>query len=541
MTLIKNFINSTTTVRNRLTRDITLLVLLLISLFVVLSYLYSKQVQDDITQAIISAAEEMVIDKNHQIFNPISNNLTLSRKWAQLEQLNTTKQNVFNKRFIPILETLPQISSVILASSEGNEYFFTRQDENWLSRHTNPEQYGDGIVHWQLWSSNNSLIKEWEEDTDYQPHERPWYQLGLKTNEENPILWTTPYSFYTQQIPGVTGVTSWKDEIKTTYVLAFDVSLADIAQSLSNNSIGKKDISYLISPSGEVILPPGHKHIVKGAGNKGSLYVPGDANSNYVIFDSVNNWLKNKSLLDKPSSFSRNGILWWYKIFPLDTYQNSIYAGVIVPEKELFDIINENITFILTGIAFLIIIAVGMANILVKKYAHQLKDVPKTSILAQDFTNEIYELLRLGESETLEFKSTMRKNLKTGKNGKEIEIAWLKGLVGFMNTHGGILLIGVDDDANILGIEEDEFDNEDKILLHFKNLLSQHIGLEFSNSINLIINQIEGKTILVIECERAERPTFLYNKNNEDFYIRSGPASVKLSVSKVLKYVRNRY
>ncbi len=118
---------------NRLLRDITLLVLFLISLFLTLSYLYSKQVQNEITQAIISSAKEMLIEENHQIFDPITKNLTLSRKWAELEQLTTKKHNIFNKRFIPILETLPQISSVILASSDGSEYFFTRQDENWLS------------------------------------------------------------------------------------------------------------------------------------------------------------------------------------------------------------------------------------------------------------------------------------------------------------------------------------------------------------------------------------------------------------------------
>jgi len=204
-------------------------------------------------------------------------------------------------------------------------------------------------------------------------------------------------------------------------------------------------------------------------------------------------------------------------------------------------VISDNFKFMLIGILILIILAVIMANFLVKKYAHQLKDVPQTSIANNDFINEVYHLLREGESSTLEFKSTMRKNLKSGKNGKEIEIAWLKGLVGFMNTHGGILLIGVDDDANILGIDNDEFENEDKIGLHFKNLISQHIGLEFSKFFNLIINQVEGKTVLVIECERADRPAFLYNKNTEDFYIRSGPASVKLSISKVLRYVQNRY
>lgn len=538
---IKNRFSSSASVRNRLTRDITLLVLLLIFIFLALSYLYSKQVQDNITQAVITSAKELVIDKNQRIFEPISSNLSLSRKWAELELFSSERLHVFNKRFIPILQTLPQISSVILATSEGNEYFFTRKDGNWLTRHTNPEKYGQGTALWQLWSTNNKLLKEWQAESDYQPEKRPWYKLGLTTSEETPIKWTNPYVFFTQQIPGVTGVTSWKGDNQITYVLAFDVTLSDIAQSLSDISVGKNDISFLISPNGEVILPPGNQHIVKGSSAAGSLYIPGDDVRNYVIFDSVNQWLKNDSKLNEPGSFSRNGKLWWYKVFALDAYHNSIYAGVIVPEKELLDIISENSTFILSGIAFLVVLAVVMANGLVKKYAHQLKDVPKTSILAQDFANEIYHLLRLGESETLEFKSTMRKNLKSGKHGKEIEIAWLKGLVGFMNTHGGILLIGVDDDANIIGIAEDEFENEDKILLHFKNLLSQHIGLEFSNYINLIINQIEDKTILVIECERADRPAFLYNKNTEEFYIRSGPASVKLSISKVLKYIRNRY
>ncbi len=540
-TSIKSITSSSASVRNRLTRDLVLLVLLLISVFLAFFYFYSKQIQSDIIQAVISSTKETVIDKNQQIFDPISNNLLLSRKWAELETLTPDKQNTFNKRFIPVLETLPQISSVILASSKGDEYFFTRSGENWLSRHINPEKYGENTARWQLWSGNNKLLKQWQEESDYKPQTRPWYKLGLSIDKKQAIKWTTPYSFYTQQIPGITGVTAWQSENKVKLILAFDVTLTDIAKSLSTINITKNNIAFLMSPNGEVILPPGNEHIVKGSPDKGSLYVPGDDNSNYVIFDAVNNWLNKHNKLDQAGSFSRNGKLWWYKVFSLETHQNSIYAGVIVPEKDLLGIINENVTFILTGISILIILALTLANSLVKKYAHQLKDVPKTSILSDDFNNEIYKLLRLGESETLEFKSTMRKNLKSGKNGKEIEIAWLKGLVAFMNTHGGILLIGIDDDANILGIENDEFDNEDKIMLHFKNLLNQHIGLEFSNYINLIINKIEDKTILVIECERADKPAFLYNKNSEDFYIRSGPASVKLGISKVLKYVQNRY
>jgi len=538
---LKNIMSSSPSVRNRLTRDLILLVLLLISIFLGFSFFYAKQIQDDITQAIILAAKNTVITENHRLFDPINNNLILSRKWAELEALTPDKQNTFNKRFIPILETLPQISSVILANSEGDEYFFSRDGNNWISRHISSAQYGENQALWQQWNGNNKSLKKWQKATDYKPKNRPWYQLALTTSKETPIKWTTPYTFHTQKTPGVTGVTRWKNTEGVQFVLAFDITLSDVAKSLSAIKVSKNDIIYLMGANGKVILPPGNKHTIEGVSEHGSLYVPGDDQKNYVIFDAVNDWLKHPEKLDKVHSFSRQGKLWWYKVFTLDAYHNSVYAGVIVPEKDLIDIFSDNISFIIMGISILIVIALTMANFLVKKYAHQLKDVPKTSIAGNDFDNEIYKLLRLGESETLEFKSTMRKNLKSGKHGKEIEIAWLKGLVGFMNTKGGILLIGVDDDANILGIEADEFENEDKILLHYKNLLNQHIGLEFSNFINLIINQVEGKTILVIECERADRPAFLYNKNNEDFYIRSGPASVQLSISKVLKYVQNRY
>ncbi|MCN4144413.1 MAG: hypothetical protein LC437_04885 [Thiohalomonas sp.] len=79
-TPIKNIIFSAASVRNRLTRDLTLLVLLLISVFLAFSYFYSNQIQNDITQAILAAAKNTVIDKNHPILDPISNNLILSRK-----------------------------------------------------------------------------------------------------------------------------------------------------------------------------------------------------------------------------------------------------------------------------------------------------------------------------------------------------------------------------------------------------------------------------------------------------------------------------
>ena len=141
---------------------------------------------------------------------------------------------------------------------------------------------------------------------------------------------------------------------------------------------------------------------------------------------------------------------------------------------------------------------------------------------------------------TGEFKSTVRMNLKSGKIGKEIELAWLKGATAFMNTDGGTLLIGVGDDGEVLGLEPDQFENEDRCRLHLKNLVNQHIGAELSPFIRFEVGKIEGRTVAVVQCERSHDPVFLRAKNKESFYIRSGPSSVELSSREVLDYVARR-
>lgn len=134
-----------------------------------------------------------------------------------------------------------------------------------------------------------------------------------------------------------------------------------------------------------------------------------------------------------------------------------------------------------------------MTIFLVRRYGHQLKDLPQQHIGRYGLESKINALIKAGESTTLEFKSTMRTNLKTGKIGKEIEIAWLKTVVAFMNSDGGILLIGVADTGKILGTEIDNFVNEDKCRLHFKNMLNTHIGAEFTRFIHLKVVTIQKK------------------------------------------------
>ncbi len=155
-------------------------------------------------------------------------------------------------------------------------------------------------------------------------------------------------------------------------------------------------------------------------------------------------------------------------------------------------------------------------------------------------TERIKSIISSGESNRVEFKSTLRWNLKTDRSEKVIDKAWLKSVAAFLNSDGGVLLVGVEDNGDILGIEADNFDNEDKYLLHINNRIQQHIGLEHAGFIGYQLVPADNKKVLLIECQPSPSPVFLKISKEEEFYIRVGPGSRRLSTSEVVAYVTNR-
>ncbi|MBN5312814.1 putative DNA binding domain-containing protein [Serratia marcescens] len=160
-------------------------------------------------------------------------------------------------------------------------------------------------------------------------------------------------------------------------------------------------------------------------------------------------------------------------------------------------------------------------------------------------THETSSMISSGESEIVEFKSTLRKNLSANRNDSEIELAVFKTICGFMNKNGGNLFIGVADDGSILGLENDDFKNDDKFQLHFWNIFKNSIGIEFVKLISAGILTLENKSIFHIKCSKSEKPIFLKwkkeNKNSEAFFVRVGPQTEQLGTRQAIEYIKNNF
>jgi len=153
----------------------------------------------------------------------------------------------------------------------------------------------------------------------------------------------------------------------------------------------------------------------------------------------------------------------------------------------------------------------------------------------------LQDMVALGESSAVEFKSTLRINLHTKEVDPRMELAVLKTIAGFLNTNGGTLTIGVTDDGQAVGIETDRFDNEDKMSLHLVNLIRNHMGPVVTPNIHIRFEEYEENRVLMAVCAKSKAPVYVKDGTVERFYIRTGPSTTELTASQIQEYIKQRF
>ena len=153
-----------------------------------------------------------------------------------------------------------------------------------------------------------------------------------------------------------------------------------------------------------------------------------------------------------------------------------------------------------------------------------------------------------GEDTYTEFKSTLLYSLTTNKAEKYIEFACAKTICAFLNSEGGRLFIGVEDDGNILGLDNDfsllsKANKHDDFRLRFDNIIRNYIGLENSVYISTNFIKIDEKEVFEISVSASNSPCYIksLDKNKEEFYIRQSASSQPLSMSQTAEYISKRF
>lgn len=188
---------------------------------------------------------------------------------------------------------------------------------------------------------------------------------------------------------------------------------------------------------------------------------------------------------------------------------------------------------IVLGILLVLIVSRVYSNKLKKRQIDQMDESTWKSIIAK------------GENDRTEFKSSMRWDYRQEKPNKVLEKVIAKTVSAFLNSEGGRLFIGVDDDGNILGLDKDysciSKANSDGFLLSLTNLINNQLGKSFHRFLNIRIVSIDNKDVCVINIEASDKPVFLGNQPNEEFFIRASASSQPLGMRETYNYIQSHW
>ena len=169
------------------------------------------------------------------------------------------------------------------------------------------------------------------------------------------------------------------------------------------------------------------------------------------------------------------------------------------------------------------------------------KAVAEFFFMAANIAPTTAELTTGGETEGVEFKSTLRTNLHTGQPDEKMQMAALKTIAAFLNAGGGTLLIGVADDGSVTGLAVDGFPNEDKMSLHLVNLIRDRIGELFLPYVHPEFVEHDGGRVLSVRCECGPKPAFVTDGAAQRFFVRGANATAELSGQSVVDYSQQHF
>lgn len=162
----------------------------------------------------------------------------------------------------------------------------------------------------------------------------------------------------------------------------------------------------------------------------------------------------------------------------------------------------------------------------------------------QKSEEEILKLISGGESSSLELKMSAvfgpGDTESVSRNKGKFQI--VKAIAGFSNSKpGGTLIIGVDDNLSITGLDKDfkeKQESRDKWEQYIVNLIGSKFKSDFQPQwINQYFIDISDKTIFVIDILPNNKPRYLDNK----FYVRVGNVTQLLEGESIFNYIRERF
>ena len=276
--------------------------------------------------AIASAQVEAGLDS---VFNPAEQILKMSPGWFNGDSPDLGRPDDFNRLFRPVLDVLPQVTSVVAGTSIGEGWMLLHQpDGSWRNRMTDRKHWGEQQLFYEL-AADGKEQRYWK-SLDYDPRKRSWYEIAMA--DQRSVQWTAPYTFFTTGDPGITASTHFLLKDGRDFVIGLDLMLRDLSRTTMGARVGQHGMAVVLTEDLRVLALPTTPAGVSHVAWHGNVLKEVAALKLAPLTDALVNW--HSGVSDEVNSYRSGDTTWLTRKHAYTLGKNRLWVVTIAPEAD---------------------------------------------------------------------------------------------------------------------------------------------------------------------------------------------------------------
>ena len=350
---------------NSLIMRIGLLILLALIAFAAALYqLIGMPTVDRLARSQMELAAGQLEARYTRLLKTVEVTLRSSQGWGRNSDLDLDGLLRFNEFFFPIIAHHGEITSVVFAHESGREILLLMTKEGrWINRISNPEAWGTQ-TYWITWDTNRQIERVEMRERHYDARERPWFKGALALSDDNTVFWTEPYIFFTTREPGVTASMRWQAADGSSYVIAHDVRLIDIAEFTTQLDISPRGKAALFLKEGRMIALPNDPRFTDRQSMQNALLKTPEELGFPELASAFQAWQAEPNPAQGVHRIAHADGRWISLFRPIK--ETGVWLGASAPESDFIPITRQDLLLLglitLSALALGMIVAIRIAN-----------------------------------------------------------------------------------------------------------------------------------------------------------------------------------
>jgi hypothetical protein len=514
-------------------------------------FYWFSEARDNLAQTLLQSRIEATELGLAQSMNPVVENLKILQGWGDSGILDPFDRDGLNKKLVPVLNQISSIHSITISDRTKLLFTLRRSENGWITGFSTGNE--GNTVQFVQWTEWNEPIRSWTEQRELGVGYEQMVSCVESSLGTGRICWFGSLGQNNEEKLPLMGMTGWRDgKTDGLYILTAMVGEKDVIERLMG---GMEDVNARVVIINEqegvfaALSSPTLPPLILDLADASAEYIAG---KDTVYEAAVHIWLSLMPEEKRLYRFSFGEHRWWCGFRSLPVMNDRVHVGIVVPEYELLQATGQRRFPSLLIVVPIVAFSVLSMFLLRMAYRVRMRNLTTLESTVSFAADGLLQLLRAGESETLEFKSSLRWDIERSCVNKKLEEVVIKTIGAFNNSRGGTLLIGVDDGGAVLGLQNDYHSlkrpGRDYFELHLRNIIGETYSIEYATrNISIAFPEVEGREICLVTVMRGSRPLYTNTVDKsgrrvERFYVRSGNSSRELAKpSDVVTYVQDRF